>query len=67
MKEIRQAIKDYINEAIDEFPGGEEKLEIARQWDLFDDDRLIWETGYIAGLERALYKLNELRTDGEEE
>ena len=63
MEEIRQAIKDYINEAIDDFPGGEEELEIARQWDLFDDDRLIWETGYIAGLERALYKLNELKKD----
>ena len=63
MEEIRQAIKDYINEAIDEFPGGIEELEIARQWDLFDDDRLIWETGYIAGLQLALAKLNELKRD----
>ena len=63
MEEIRQAIKDYINEAIDDFPGGEEEFETARQWDLFDDDRLIWETGYIAGLQLALAKLNELKRD----
>ena len=66
MKELEQAIKDYINEAIDDFEGGEEKLETARQWDLFDDDRLIWETGYIAGLERALIKLQQYKSYGEE-
>ena len=64
MEEIIQAIKDLINEKYDEV--GQDKLAEVNDWDLWEDDRLIRDAAYVWGLETALYKLIELRKDGEE-
>ena len=58
MEEIIQAIKDLINETYDEH--GQDKLSEANDWDLYDDDKIIRDAGYVWGLETALYKLIEL-------
>ena len=60
MEEIIQAIKDLINEKYDEVDGGQERLNEVNDWDLWEDDRLIRDAGYVWGLETALYKLIEL-------
>ena len=64
MEEVIQAIKDLINEKYDEV--GQDKLAEVNEWDLWEDDRLIRDAAYVWGLETALYKLIELRKDGEE-
>ena len=66
MEEIIQAIKDLINEKYDEVDGGQDKIAEVNDWDLWEDDRLVRDAAYIWGLETALYKLIELRKDGEE-
>ena len=63
MEEVIQAIKDYIEEATNEFPGGPDRLEEVREWNFKDEELQIWESAYIMGLERALYKLQELKRD----
>jgi len=61
MEELKQYLKDLINEKYDEV--GQDKLSEANDWDLYDDDRIIRDAGYVWGLETALYKLIELRED----
>ena len=60
MEELKQYLKDLINETYDEVDGGQERLNEVNDWDLYDDDRLIRDAGYVWGLERALYNLIEL-------
>ena len=60
MEELKQYLKDLINETYDEIDGGQERLSEVNDWDLWEDDRLIRDAGYVWGLERALYKLIEL-------
>ena len=64
MEELKQYLKDLINETYDEVDGGQERLNEVNDWDLYDDDRLIRSAAYIWGLEVALHKLQEL-TDNE--
>jgi|TARA_Y100001973_G_C5081498_1_gene272681 hypothetical protein len=64
MEELKQYLKDLINDVYDEVDGGEERMIEVAEWDLYDDDRLIRDAGYIWGLEVALLKLQEL-TDNE--
>ena len=63
MEEVIQAIKDYIEEATNEFSGCPDRLEEVREWSFKDEELQIWESAYIMGLERALYKLQELKRD----
>ena len=60
MEELKQYLKDLINETYDEIDGGQDRLSEVNDWDLYDDDRLIRDAGYVWGLERPLYKLIEL-------
>ena len=60
MEELKQYLKDLINETYDEVDGGQERLNEVNDWDLYDDDRLIRDAGYVWGLESALNKLMEL-------
>ena len=64
MEELKQYLKDLINETYDEVDGGQDRLSEVNDWDLYDDDRLIRSAAYIWGLEVALHKLQEL-TDNE--
>jgi len=61
MEELKQYLKDLINEKYDEV--GQDKLAEVNDWDLWEDDRLIRDAAYVWGLETALYKLIELRKD----
>ena len=61
MEELKQYLKDLINDVYDEH--GQDKLSEANDWDLYDDDRIIRDAAYVWGLETALYKLIELRED----
>ena len=58
MEELEQYLKDLITDVYDEH--GQDALEEANEWDLYDDDRLIRSAGFIWGLEVALNKLKEL-------
>ena len=58
MEELKQYLKDLINDVYDEH--GQDKIAEVNDWDLYDDDRLIRDAGYVWGLESALYKLIEL-------
>ena len=60
MEELKQYLKDLINETYDEIDGGQDRLSEVNDWDLYDDDRLIRDAGYVWGLASALYKLQEL-------
>ena len=62
MEELKQYLKDLINDKYDEV--GQDKLAEVNDWDLWEDDRLIRDAAYVWGLETALYKLKEL-TDNE--
>ena len=62
MEELKQYLKDLINEKYDEV--GQDKLAEVNDWDLWEDDRLIRDAAYVWGLEVALHKLQEL-TDNE--
>ena len=64
MEELKEYLKDLINDVYDEVDGGEEKMNEVAEWDLYDEERLVRDAGYIWGLEVALLKLQEL-TDNE--
>ena len=61
MEELKQYLKDLINEKYDEV--GQDRLAEVNDWDLWEDDRLVRDAAYVWGLETALYKLIELRKD----
>ena len=58
MEELKEYLKDLINDVYDEH--GQDKLSEANDWDLYDDDRIIRDAGYVWGLETELYKQIEL-------
>jgi len=58
MNELKQYLKDLINDIYDEY--GQEELTEANDWDLYDEDKLIRSAGFVWGLEVALIKLKEL-------
>ena len=53
MEELKQYLKDLISETYDEIDGGQERLNEVNDWDLYDDDRLIRDAGYVWRLESA--------------
>ena len=63
MEELKEYLKDLINDVYDEVDGGQDKLAEVNDWDLWEDDRLVRDAAYVWGLETALYKLIELRKD----
>ena len=60
MEELKQYLKDLINDVYDEVDGGEEKMNEVAEWDLYDEERLVRSAAYVWGLEVALHKLQEL-------
>ena len=65
MKELKQYLKDLINDTYNEY--GQEELTEANDWDLYEEDKLIRSAGFVWGLEVALNKLKELVEEEEED
>ena len=58
MEELKQYLKDLINDVYDEH--GQDELADVNDWDLYDEEKLVRSAAYVWGLEVALHKLQEL-------